>query len=168
MLRSDTHFVSYCTDGLITRKKQELTQYERHMISAIIFLWNDLHNAQRCTPCIEAATRMSRRLLRDYHSRSFLFRLLKEFRCCSWFLCIVICRACRSSASAPSRWDVSCLALSSIIREGFSCMASSNCCSAAFSCAGRMTCRALYSSTGSKSALIAINFNTKKRKSWWG
>ena len=25
MLRSDTHFDSYCTDGLITRKKQELT-----------------------------------------------------------------------------------------------------------------------------------------------
>ena len=67
------------------------------------------------------------------------------------------CRACRSSASAPSRWDVSCLALSSIIREGFSCMASSNCCSAAFSCAGRMTCRALYSSTGSKSAACAFS-----------
>ena len=49
------------------------------------------------------------------------------------------------------------MALSSIIREGFSCMVSSNCCSAAFSCAGRMACRALYSSTGSKSAACAFS-----------
>ena len=45
-----------------TRKKQELTQHGRHMISAIIFLWNDLHNVRRHGPCIETATRMSHRL----------------------------------------------------------------------------------------------------------
>ena len=81
-------------------------------------------SAQRSTtcPCIETATRKSRRLLHDYRSGSFLFRLLKEFRCCSWFLWIMSCRACRSSVSSPSRRDVSCLALSSITREGFSCI----------------------------------------------
>lgn len=83
MLRSDTYFVLCCTDGLITRKKQELTQHERHTISAIIFLRNDLHNAQRHGSCIETATRMSRRLLHDYRSGSFLFRLLRGFRYCS-------------------------------------------------------------------------------------
>ena len=58
------------------------------------------------------------------------------------------CRTCRSSASSSSRRDASCLALSSIIRDGFSCVEFSNCFSANFSCAGRMACRALYSSTG--------------------
>ena len=71
---------------------------------------------------------------------------------------MIICRACRSSASPPSRRDASCLALSSITREGFSCikLESFNCRSAAFSCVRRMACRAAYSSIGSKSAACAF------------
>ena len=67
------------------------------------------------------------------------------------------CRTCRSSASSPSSLDVSCLAPSSIIRNGFSCMASSNCFSDSFSCTGRMARRASYNSTGSNSVACAFS-----------
>lgn len=48
--------------GWLQGEEQEFTKHEWHMISAIIFLRNDLHTPQRCTPCIETATRMSHRL----------------------------------------------------------------------------------------------------------
>ena len=67
------------------------------------------------------------------------------------------CRTCRSSASSPSSLDVSCLAPSSIIRNGFSCMASSNCFSDSFSCTGRIACLVSYSSTGSSSTACAFS-----------
>ena len=76
---------------------------------------------------------------------------------CLEFPRCIICRTCRSSVSSLSSRDVSCLALSSITREGFSYMASSNCCSADFSCTGRTACRASNSSVGSRPAACAFS-----------